>query len=180
MVGRKACTVFLLIAIILIAECGRAQDAQSARLFLESVYGHYSNGGKGIDFSGPGAAAYFHSSLLKLIRNDIEANGPENVPAIDADPVCGCQDFDGIWDLKVDVALTSAERATARVTFFVFKRRGKDDFNQSAFTLAPEHGGWRIYDIRDESDPKHAIALRKLLADDIQQIRTSKPAQPAR
>jgi hypothetical protein len=177
MVSRMARTILYFVAFMLVAGFAKAQDAQQANSFLESVYMHYEKGGKGIDFTGPGAGAYYHSSLLALIREDIKANGPENVPAIDSDPICGCQDWDGIWDLKIDVKIDNPQRATVRVSFFVFQRRGKDDLNKLVITLVPEHGQWRIYDILDESNPKMNWDARKALADDLQTIRQNKAPQ---
>jgi hypothetical protein len=127
---RTSFTAALCGAAFLSPNCANAQstnelDSQSAKTFLESAYAHYQNAGKGIDFTGPNAGSYYHSSLIALIHSDIMANGPENVPAIDADPICGCRDWDGIWDLKIDVMLETSQRATAKVSFFVFRRRKK-------------------------------------------------------
>jgi hypothetical protein len=148
-----------------------AQDAASAKTFLESVYQHYQHGGKGIDLGGPHAGEYFHSSLLTLVRADAKANGPENVGVIDSDPVCGCQDWDGIWDLKIDVNVQTPQRATARVSFAAFQRRTKEGLRDLEITLVPERGQWRIYNILDESDPKAPFDLRKELERDIASLR---------
>ncbi len=91
----------LLIVLAAPAIPAAAQDAASARAFLQSAYRLYEKGGKGVDFAGPRAGQYFHSSLVALIRDDIKANGPDNVPVVDSDPVCECQDWEGIWDLKI-------------------------------------------------------------------------------
>jgi hypothetical protein len=147
-----------------------AQTAAGARIFLTSVYQHYQHGAKGIDFVGPNAALYFHSSLLALIHADVKASGPGEVPAaLDADPVCACQDWDGIWDLKIDIHLETPRRARANVSFWLWapKNRANDTMRQLAITLVPEHGAWRIYDIEDNSDSSTTFALRKLIQDDI-------------
>jgi hypothetical protein len=150
-----------------------AQDAASAKTFLESVYQHYQHGGKGIDLGGPHAGEYFHSSLLTLVRADAKANGPENVGVIDSDPICGCQDWDGIWDLKIDINVESPQRAVAEVSFAVFapKDRPKDPLTRLQITLVPERGQWRIYNVVDESDPKAPFDLRKELERDIASLR---------
>jgi hypothetical protein len=153
-----------------------AQDAASAKAFLESAYQLYRNGGKGIDFTGPRASQYFHSSLLTLIHADIKANGPDNVPAIDYDPICGCQDWDGIWDLNVEVTAESAQKAEANLSFSLRnpKFHDKDELRRLKITLVAEHSGWRIYDIVDESDPKMVFSMRKQLEDDLAAIRKEK------
>ncbi len=150
-----------------------AQDAASAKIFLQSAYRLYENGGKGIDFTGPKASTYYHSTLVALIHADIKANGPDNVPAIDFDPICGCQDWDGIWDLKIDVKAESPQRAQAKVSFSLFapKDRTKDSFRSLEITLVPERGQWRIYNIVDQSDPKAPFDMRKALEEDIASFR---------
>jgi hypothetical protein len=167
------CTIALSLAAIFPCDVARAQTAPAAKAFLASVYRHYQSGSKGIDFEGPGASLYFHSSLVALIREDIKANGPGNAPAIDFDPICGCQDWKGIWTLKIDVQLETPKRARASVSFSLAppKNPSKDSARRFAITLVPEHGLWRIYDIEDDSDSSTTFALRKLLQDDIDTIR---------
>ena len=150
-----------------------AQDAASAKAFIESVYQHYQHGGKGIDFTGPHAGQYFHSSLSTLIHEDIKANGPDNVPVVDSDPVCGCQDWDGIWDLKIEIQMQGPSRALADVSFALSapKRRTKDDLRKLEITLVPERGQWRIYDIVDKSDPKAPFYMRRELEKDLNSLR---------
>lgn len=165
--------VLALSILIFWVSAASAQDADSAKAFLLSVYTQYQNGRKGIDFTGPGAGRFYHSSLLALMRADRKANGPDNVPAIDFDPVCGCQDWDGIWDLEMDVHLDSARRALARVSFGLLdpKNHPKDALRKLKFTLVPERGQWRIYDVVDESDPHAAFRLRRDLQRDIDNLR---------
>jgi hypothetical protein len=164
------------------AQPAPAQNLDTARAFLVSVYRHYQNGRKGIDFTGSDARLAYHSSLLALIRADLDANGPDNVPAIDFDPICGCQDWEGIWDLKIDLQAVNPQRVTAIVTFSLAapKGRAKDSYRKLEITLAPEQGGWRIYDIVDESDPANTVALRKLLQDDTAAIRHNAGSGTAR
>jgi hypothetical protein len=145
-----------------------AEDAGSAKAFLISVYRHYQNGGKGIDSTGPRAGLYYHSSLLTLMRADEKAASPD-IGADDGDPTCGCQDWDGIWDLKIDLHFQTPHRAQAIVTFALSapKDRPKDAFRKLAITLVPEHGQWRIYDTVDETDPGAPFDLRGELQRDI-------------
>jgi hypothetical protein len=155
------------------AQPAPAQNLDAARAFLVSVYVHYQNGGKGINFTEPEARLVYHPSLLALIRADLDANGPDNAPAIDFDPICGCQDWEGIWDLKIDLHAMNLQRATASVSFSLSApgRRAKDSYRKMEITVAAEQGRWRIYDIVDESDPANIVALRKLLQDDIAAVR---------
>jgi hypothetical protein len=147
-------------------------DAAAAKAFLTSVYKHYGTGGIGVDTVGPDAGRYFHSSLVALLRADQKAASPE-VGAIDGDPVCACQDWNGVWNLAIDVKIetpvSDAARATAKVSFYLSdpKDNPKDSLRKLSIRLAAENGAWRIYDIADETDPTAPFALRKALQDDI-------------
>jgi hypothetical protein len=159
-----------------------AQSADSAKAFLLSVYKQYQNGGKGINFTGPHAGRYYHSSLLALIRTDLKNSDPDSVPDIDFDPICGCQDWEGIWNLQMDMHVETPRRALARISFAVLDPRNypHDALTKLEITLVPERGEWRIYDIVDESDPHAALALRKDLQRDIENLRRSASPQAIR
>jgi hypothetical protein len=173
MSAKKLCPITVSLIAILFCVSARAQDAASAKAFLVNIYSHYKKDGKGVDFDGPRSALYFHSSLLALENADVKANGPDSAPAMDADPICGCQDWEGIWNLAIDVRIESPQRALANVIFYLAPSKGPIAVEpmKLKFTLVPEHGGWRIWDILDESDPKDPIALRKLLEDDLASLR---------
>lgn len=168
--------ISLFSAAIFLCGISRAQDAASAKAFLNSIYHHYQSGyqssSPGIDFDDADANRYFHSSLLSLERADVKANAGQ-VPAIDWDPICGCQDWDGIWDLKIDVEAKSPEKALAIVSFSLGdpKYKQKDNVRNLVITLVVEHGAWRIDDILDQSDPQNTFSIRKLLQDDLASLR---------
>lgn len=171
------CPIAFSFIAVLSCTSSHAQDAVSAKAFLVNIYSHYSRGGKGVDFDGPRSALYFHSSLLALEKADVKANGTDSVSAMDADPICGCQDWEGIWNLAINVRIESTPRALADVSFYLAPPKGPitPDKMKLKFTLVSEHGGWRIWDILDESDPKDPVALRNLLLDDIASLRKNPP-----
>jgi hypothetical protein len=152
----------------------RAQSAnltaESARAFLAEAYTHYSKNGKGIDQTGPRAARYFHSSLIALMQVDAKAAGRDDIPiAGDGDLICDCQDWDGIFDLKIDVQVETPQRANASVSFALFAPSGKDkgDLRKLRITLVPERGQWRIFNIVSLSQPGAPFDLRKEINKDI-------------
>jgi hypothetical protein len=164
-----------------ILPCGqiRAQDAAAAEAFLRNVYRHYQNGGEGIAFDGSRSSQYFYSSLLDMERADLKATGPGYAPAIDWDPICGCQDWDGIWNLDIEIRVKSPERIMANVSFALSDPRNKPTgaTRRLQITLATEGGNWRIYDILDRSDPKFSSSVRQLLQKDLADLRSRrKPA----
>lgn len=174
------CPIAFSFIAVLLCVSSHAQDAASAKAFLVNVYSHYEKGGQGIELDGPQSSRYFHSSLIALEKADVKANGPDNVPAMDADPICGCQDWEGIWNLAIDVRIVSTQRALANVSFDLFnpKNRPAGESSKLQFTLVKENGGWRIWDILDESDPKDEVAVRKLLRDDLASLRRNPAPGP--
>ncbi len=173
--AKHLCLIMLLAAETVPAPPSHAQDVASPKAFLVYIYYHYR---EGKDFDGPQAGRYFHSSLVALEKADVKANGPGYAPAIDFDPICDCQDMDGIWNLKIAVQSQSPRRAIADVSFAVFdpKDRPTEEPNKLQITLARENGGWRIWDILDKSDPKFTSSVRKLLEDDLANLRKNPPS----
>lgn len=153
----------------LLVPASSAQSTASAKTFLQSIYARYSKGGPGVDAGGPRAARYLHSSLITLLREDARAVGPGEVGVLDGDPLCGCQDWDGIFDLKIDVQEPRENRAEAMVSFALFKDAKPQDVRSLAITLASEKGAWRVWNVVDRSDPNAEFDLRAALKKEILQ-----------
>lgn len=153
------------------------QDAESAREFLQSVYARYLKNGPGVEIGGAHAGQYLHSSLIALIRED--ARLVEGVGVLDGDPLCGCQDWDGIFDLNIDVHEPRAGRAEAHVSFALFARAKPEDMRSLVITLAQERGGWRVWNVVDRSDAKAVFDLRKELEKEIRSTRAKRHAGSA-
>lgn len=115
---------FCLFACVLAPACS-AQDAAAAKTFLQSIYARYTKNSRGVEIAGPGARRFLHSSLIALIREDARAVGPGEVGVLDSDPLCGCQDWDGIFDLRIDMRQVKADHAEALVRFPSSKRRSR-------------------------------------------------------
>ncbi|MFZ1013927.1 MAG: DUF3828 domain-containing protein [Terracidiphilus sp.] len=151
----------------------RAQGADAAKQFLVSIYQHYGHHGKGIDLSGPRARSYFDESLIALLDADAKAAGPGEVGVLDGDPICSCQDWDGIYDLKIAVQIGSDGRAHAGVSFaLLLRRQGLDrDARALEIALVSQKGQWRIDNIVDRSDAKVPFDLRAELQKEIHDAR---------
>jgi hypothetical protein len=154
----------------------QAQDANSAKQFVESLYKLYAKDGKGVPFTGPQARRDYDSSLLALMRADEKAAAGD-VGVLDGDPICGCQDWEGIFDLHIDIQVQRPDRAIATVSFSLSepKHRTAADLRHLTMTLVPENGQWRIWNIRDQSDPRNIFDVRDALNEEIQQLK--KPAR---
>jgi len=161
---------------VLFAACAApsasSQDAASAKQFVASLYRLYTKNGSGVPFTGSKARQYYHSSLIALFNADQKAVGPGDIPAVDGDPVCSCQDWDGIWDLKVDTQLVAQDRAVAKVSFELSAPHNgvSKDVRHLTMTLVPDEGQWRIWNVVDESDPKSPFDVRKALTDEIRSL----------
>ena len=167
-----------LFVLIFPATLAPAQDASSATNFLQAVYRQYENHGKGINLTGSSAGKFFHSSLISLIKKDERAVAPE-VGVLDGDPICSCQDWDGIWDLKIAIEMPDSARAIAFVSFSLSKDSSASDRRSLEITLAPEKGQWRIYNVFDKTDPHAPFDLRAALTAEIESLARIRPGKPA-
>jgi hypothetical protein len=164
--ARLLLAITFLVAAFLPANPSAAQDEASARALLTTIFGRYGKGSTGTDYK----SGYFHSSLVALVNADVKAAGTDIPAALDGDPVCDCQEWDGIWVLKMDLTMETAQRAQAVVTFAIYApgKRPKDDSRTIQYTLAPERGQWRIYDISYLSEPRSEPGAPKSLRQQIQ------------
>lgn len=187
---RLSSTLLLAAAIVLAATPMRlacAQDADGAKRFVESLYRRYDHHGPGVDFSGAKGRNTFDASLNALMDTDAKAVGPNEVGVLDGDPICGCQDWEGIWDLKIAMQMQSESRAKAAVSFALFAPKtgsniragaGADrDLRSLEMTLVRESSGWRIDNIVDKSDPKHPFDLRAELEKEIRDLKQTRPTK---
>jgi len=169
----QARLLFLFALLILLAVPpipAAAQDAASAKTFLQSTYALYSKNGKGATLT----SRYYDSTLVRLVATDNKLNAGE-IGVLEGDPVCGCQDWAGIWDLNIEVQMQGQNQALADVSFALTAPNGRkqNDLRKLHITLVPERGQWRIYNILDESDPKAPFDLRQELEKDIESLRKS-------
>jgi hypothetical protein len=150
---------------------GYAQDAASAKAFISSVFQLYSKGGSGTPYS----PRFVHSSLLALIRADLKAaEAAHEAPGpLDADIVCDCQEWEGIWVHRIDVRIVKPGRAIVTASFDIEAPEHRDatDLRNMRYTLVSEHGQWRIYDIQDVSpweDAEVHVPLREGILKDLE------------
>lgn len=162
-----ACLVLAFVAV----EDGRSQDVSSAGAMLRAIYKNYGKGGTGIDLTGPKARRYFSSSLLALLRSDLAAAGDEP-GALDGDPVCGCQDWDAIHDLKIAIELVGKGRARASLSFALLgpQASAEQSVRSLEMNLVSQAGSWRIDNILDQSDAKAPFDLRVELEKEIRTL----------
>jgi hypothetical protein len=140
-----------------------APDMASAEAMIRKIYAAYAtDGGKGIDLSDP---AYFTGSLveqnLAYQKREREYDGEG---MIEADPLCQCQDYQGLAVASLAMVPTGAGTLDAKATIQPIK----DDPEVSHLTLklVKTPAGWRIDDVIPD-DPTQG--LRALYAADIEE-----------
>lgn len=147
----------LLVLLATVPPAIHAQDPDSAKRFVESLYLQYGAGQRGIDFTGKGAHSYFSENFIRLVRADRKAMGSDMPVYGDADPICDCQDWEGIWQLRITVRMTGKATAEALASFALSDpRNGPEGHRSVRFQLVQEQGGWRIDEacaVREKSRP---------------------------
>lgn len=141
----------LLIAASMIASPALARP--SAKAFVEGLYAAYRNP-DAPSTTGAAAPRVYSPRLLALIRADQKQAGGE-VGKLDSDPLCSCQDAEGLKSLSVKIAPVSAGAASATS---VFRLSGKT--LTVGLRLVRTRHGWRVDDVSSPDTP----SLRRYLA----------------
>ena len=120
--------------------------------FLKALYAHYADGDIGWRFTplNENAAAYFDPEMVALMTEDQRLNEGE-IGALDANPICNCQDYNRI---TADISMLEATDATARVAVHMRDSYTSGVFERAfTYELVRLKGFWRIHDIHSEDVP---------------------------
>jgi hypothetical protein len=156
----------ILACALLAAFAAHAADLAGARAFLVRLYAHYPlKEGAAFEPTGRSAPSVFDPALVALFREDVRLTPPGDVGAIDSDPICDCQDDDGMSVRIEPVRATGAGRATARVDLR-FGEASPPETSRLDIDLIAVGDGWRIHDIRSKTMPSlGAYLTRSVLAE---------------
>jgi hypothetical protein len=138
-----------------------ALDAAGAKAFVESIYARYHgpDAEAFVPLSDTTASTLFEPSTAKLILQGSKVNEEEEVGPLDFDPICTCQDPDGI---RADVTAQMTGPATATATAIVyFPQQPQSTRREVRFDLVGANGVWRVHDLHEQDLP----SLRALMAD---------------
>jgi Protein of unknown function (DUF3828) len=130
-----------------------APAAETPRAYMERVYASYRN--KNFSpFDHP--ERYFAPKLLAAIKEDARLAKGE-VGYVDGDPICQCQDTDGLHAKIARVTGQGTAKALAEVIL---------DFTDSTarrvrFSLVRTNGGWRIADVSSADEPSFLAGIEK-------------------
>lgn len=141
-----------LIAVVMLAAASPAIAVEMPKAFVTALYKTYDN--PDADPLGKSARKIFSPSLLALIRADKAPDG--EVGKLDYDPICGCQDADGLKLLSVTVKPVSAASVHA-----ISKFRIGATIRTVDLTLIRTPIGWRV----DDVNPDGTGSLRSYLGD---------------
>ena len=117
---------------------------KEVRGFVDQLYNAY-NSGNPISYLNEPEIAFEPelASGLTALADEAEASG-DLPPALGADPICGCQDWDNLSH-EVESITIDGDRAVARLTVSNF-----GEPSARVLDLVKTPAGWRIYDIDGE------------------------------
>jgi hypothetical protein len=155
---RTILTLGITIAILALIQQGAvAQTVNDADTFLRQTYKKYDvKTLRGPEFIGRDAPSVFSPSLVQLIRRDQKSTPHGYVGKLDWDPICSCQDWDGLNLKDIQITKYSEHRATASITLF-FSSDSTTVHLRLHLIWLPQ--GWRVDDVESKETP----SLRKLL-----------------
>jgi hypothetical protein len=145
---------------VVLGSPARAADVAGARIFLTRLYARYParSGARPFDPLGQSAAAVFDPSFVALLREDARLTPAGDVGAIDWDPICGCQDDEGMTARIGAIRPAGAAAATALVDV---RFPGVKTADRIELDLIVDRGQWRIHDIRTRDVPSLRADLIK-------------------
>src|SRR4051812_10365781 len=101
----------------LLATAAGAAEPAGARSFLTGLYSHYPHRQRKpvFDAAGRSAPQVFDPPLVTLIRDSERLTPEGDAPPLDGDPICDCQDSDGMKARIGPIRATGRSAASARV-----------------------------------------------------------------
>ena len=154
----KALRAILLAALLAPLPAQARDHLDAARTFTQGLYEAYRHGEP--DYLGARARTTFAPRLLALIRDDRAATPRGDEGALDWDPICDCQDDDGMKVERVDIGEVAPDRALATVTL-----RYPAETMTVKLDLVSQHGQWRVADIHTKDVPSLVALLEKARAE---------------
>jgi hypothetical protein len=130
-----------------------AAPADTPRTFMERLYASYHDTDYS-PFNHP--ERVFAPRLLAAIRED-ETLAKGEVGYLDGDPVCQCQDTDGLKAAVTRVTAGGAGKASVRVSIGLAGEAPRP----AQFTLLRTKAGWRIADVSSADEASLLAALEK-------------------
>ena len=120
-----------------------AVQSEGPEAFVRALYGRYVAGGPTGAPPAPGQDPLFSRTMNALIGADVQAANGE-VPTLNYDPFCGCQDQGAFAITALAVAQVDPNAADANVSF-----TNAGEAKQVRLKLVREGPNWKVDDIVD-------------------------------
>ena len=130
-----------------------AQSQAAAHAFVLGLYQAYEHD-PSPDYLGAKAARVFSPDLLVLIRRDAARTPAGDVPSLEGDPICDCQDEE---ITKVEVAIAETGKGHAQATARLLDI-GK--WRVVKLDLVAVGGSWRVSDVHTDATPSLVAFLK--------------------
>jgi hypothetical protein len=148
------------LGVLLLSSPASSATVADARAFLVKLYAHYPTPSHrtGFDPTGKSASAVFDPAMVALLNEDRRLTQPGDEGALEADPLCDCQDDGG---LKVDIEpIRSLGPLHASATIDLHFTAERPPLTRKiVLDLVDVQGQWRIHEISSKDLP----SLRDLL-----------------
>lgn len=152
---RRTRFFFLVPAMVAAATHEKAQGVADSKAFVQAIITHYDACGNSNCSSALENLGWFSPSLRSLIERDRRAN-PGFVGKLDFDPVCSCQDPDGVKVVNLRISAENQGRALAAMTF----RFPQPTARTVVLELLSTREGWRIDDVSTSDVPSLRAYLK--------------------
>lgn len=147
----------------------QAQQAE-AQQFLRHVYAHYY---ANAPVHPQKDADIYDDSLLALMRANTQAHPADEVPYLDGDPLCDCQDYGDDFDMRQAKFIFKPADDGQLEAAVTFSNQGQ----RTTLRLLLRHTahGWRIADVISPDDGSLRAALQR---DTQERLEENKHATP--
>ena len=150
------------IGALLISSPALGADLGAARAFVTALYSHYPAPKHGPEFdpTGRSAGAVFDPGMVAMLREDKRLTQPGDEGAIEADPLCACQDDSGLKAEIGDIHPVGPSHVSAAVTLRFLASRPPETVHVT-IDLVDVQGQWRVHDISTKDLPSLRAYLAK-------------------
>jgi len=155
---RKPLAALATSALLFVTCAARTQTPAQAESFVRHLYAEYNDPKRpnGPSFLTKEMTLVFSPELASLIRADARKTPKGDVGKLDGDPICNCQDPDGLKLGKLVITKTGDNTATADVRLDY--SGGNPDSLKLLLLWTP--AGWRVDDVSTADTPSLKKYLR--------------------
>jgi hypothetical protein len=148
------------------ASPARADEPAGARDFVARLYAHYPHKAHAPPFEpiGRSAAAVFDPAMVALLREMDRVTPKGDAPALDGDPLCDCQDDQGMT-VRIGPVSRAGPASASAVVRIAFAGAPASDARQLKLDLVSLRGQWRVHDVLSKDMPSLRAYLIKANAE---------------